>query len=78
MSGILDQMLQPEQFIPSSVDEYFALQLARRLDDDTAVRLYLHYVEHHPSNHLLNIYSNVKAHPEPAKAFHSALRPNAP
>ena len=78
MSGILDQMLRPEQFIPSSTDEYFALQLARRLDDGAAVKIYLHYVEHHPSNHLLNIYSNVKAHPEPAKAFHSALRPNAP
>jgi hypothetical protein len=78
MSGILDQMLQPEQFIPSSVDEYFALQLARRLDDDAAVRLYLHYVEHHPSNHLLNIYSKAKSHPEPAKAFHSALRPTEP
>jgi hypothetical protein len=78
MSGILDQMLQPEQFIPSSVDEYFALQLARRLDDDAAVGLYLHYVEHHHSNHLLNIYSKAKSHPEPAKAFHSALRPTEP
>jgi hypothetical protein len=78
MSGILDQMLQPEQFIPSSVDEYLALQLARRLDDDAAVRLYLGYVEHHPSNHLLNIYNKVKMHPESSQAFHSALKPTAP
>jgi hypothetical protein len=78
MSGILDQMLQPEPFIPSSVNEYFALQLARRLDDDAAVRLYLHYVEHHPTNHLLNIYSKAKLHTKPAQAFHSALRPTEP
>ena len=73
MSGILDQMLGLKQFTPRSAEEYFALQLARRLSDEAAVKLYLHYVEHHSPNHLLHIFHQVKAHPDAAHRFHSSL-----
>ena len=78
MSGILDQILKEEQFAPTSTQEYFALQLARRLSDDAAVKLYVRYVEHHSPNHLLHIFHRVKSYPDAALRFHSSLAPRNP
>ena len=76
MSGILEQMLRSQRFTPCSTNEYFALQLARRLRDDAAIKLYLRYVERHSPDQLLNIFQKVRLEPEPARAFHSSLAPH--
>jgi hypothetical protein len=78
MSNILDQMVQSEQFVPATVDEYFALQLAKGLGDEKAVRVHVHYVEHQPPEHLIRLFLSAKEKPDPARAFHSSLTPSEP
>ncbi len=78
MSGILDQMTHSEQFVPGTVDEYIALQLAKGLRDEGAIRLHLHYVEHHQPEHLIRLFHSAKEKTDPAHAFHSSLAPSEP
>jgi hypothetical protein len=78
MSGILDQMVNSEQFVPGTVDEYIALQLAKGLGDEGAVMLHLHYVEHHPPEHLIRLFHIAKENADPAHCFHSSLTPSKP
>jgi len=78
MSGILEKMIQSEQFVPATVDEYIALQLAKGLSDEKAVRVHIHYVEHHPPEHLIRLFLSAKVRPDPARAFHSSLTPSEP
>jgi hypothetical protein len=73
MSGILDQIRQSSQFSPTTVEEYLALQLSRRLSDEAAVVRYLQYIAHYTIDHLLELFQRVKQEPDPARAFHSSL-----
>ena len=76
--NILNRMLQPQQFTPSTVEQFIALQLARRLDDEAAIKLYLHYVAHHPINHLLDCFHKAKRNTDAARVFHSSLMSSDP
>lgn len=78
MSGILDPELPSQQFTPTTVEEYLALQLARRLGDETAINRYIRYSEHHPAVHLAQLFHRAKGKPNPADAFHSSLTPSDP
>jgi hypothetical protein len=73
MSGILDQIRQSAQFSPTTVEEYLALQLSKRLGDEAAVVRYLHYIGRYTVEHLLTLFQQVKEQPDPARAFHSSL-----
>jgi hypothetical protein len=78
MSGILDKIIHSEQFVPGTVGQYLALQLAKGLRDEGAIRLHLHYVEHHPPEHLIRLFHSAKEKADPAHAFHSSLTPSEP
>jgi hypothetical protein len=78
MSGILDRMLQPQRFIPTTADEYLALQLARRLGDELAIKRYMPYVAHHAADHLVRLCHAAKREEDPARAFHSSLTKREP
>lgn len=73
MSGILDQIHQASQFSPTTVEEYLALQLSKRLSDEAAVVRYLHYLGRYTMEHLITLFHQVKQEPDPAHAFHSSL-----
>jgi len=73
MSGILDRMLQSQQFIPATTEEYLALQLAKRLGDEFAIKRYVHYVAHYAAAHLVRLCHAAKREEDPARAFHSSL-----
>ena len=74
----LDPMLPLQQFTPTTVEEYFALQLAKRLGDATGIERYIRYAEHHPAGYLVKLFHRVKGKPNSADAFHSSLTPPAP
>ena len=73
MSGILDRMLQPQQFIPATAEEYLALQLAKKMNDEFAISRYMHYVAHYPADELVRLCHTAKRQPDPACVFHSSL-----
>lgn len=57
MSGILEAVARERRkFVPSKPIEFLALQLARKLSDEEAVRFYLTLFERHPRHLLLRIY----------------------
>ena len=57
MSNILNTIAeQSASFIPTSPTQYLALQIARRLSDETALRHYLILFEHHPEDLLVRVY----------------------
>lgn len=57
MTNILNTIAkQSASFAPSNPTQYLALQIARRLSDEMALRHYLILFEHHPENLLLRIY----------------------
>jgi len=78
MSNILDAELPSLQFTPTTVEEYLALQLAKRLGDETAIERFIRYAERHPAGHLAHLFHRVKRKPNPAEAFHSSLTPSDP
>ena len=78
MSSILDPTLPTQQFTPTTVEEYLALQLAKRLADETAIERYIRYAEHHPAGYLARLFHRVKGNPNPADSFHSSLTPSDP
>jgi hypothetical protein len=73
MSGILDQIIPSQQFVPATVEEYIALQLAKGLKDETAIARYIHYLAHHPLEHLMGLFHKTKQGPDAAHTFHSSL-----
>jgi hypothetical protein len=73
MNGILDQIRQSTQFSPATVEEYLALQLAKRLSDEAAVVRYLHYIGHYTVEHLIGLFHEVDQEHDPARTFHSSL-----
>jgi hypothetical protein len=57
MPNILNTIAeQSASFIPTSPTQYLALQIARRLSDETALRHYLVLFEHHPEDLLVRVY----------------------
>jgi hypothetical protein len=45
-----------KRFTPSTPTEYVAVQIARKLDDVTAVRHYLVLFEHYPEDLLVDVF----------------------
>jgi hypothetical protein len=72
---ILEGLSEASSFTPATTEEYFALQLARRLRDEENLRWYLRQVEHHTKEHLLSTMQRARAGPAAARAerFRSLL-----
>ena len=79
MLHILDRMAHPTtgSFRPKTVSEFFALQLARKLDDVERLHTYLILVEHHSEDSLLQAFKKTFNHPSQklslAERFHAEL-----
>lgn len=57
MSSILTRVADSlGRFTPSKPREYLALQIARKLNDASAVRHYVILFEHHPEEFLVAVY----------------------
>jgi hypothetical protein len=57
MTNILKTLAeQTANFVPSNPTQYLALQIAKRLSDEHALRHYLVLFEHHPEDLLLKVY----------------------
>jgi hypothetical protein len=73
--SILEGLSRVGSFRPATPEEYFALQLARRLGDEVNLRWYLRQVEDHTKEHLLGTMQRARAGPAAAVAerFHDLL-----
>ena len=57
MTNILNTIAeQTTKFVPSNPTQFLALQIARRLSDEGALRHYLVLFEHHPEDLLVRVY----------------------
>jgi hypothetical protein len=65
---ILEGLSEESRFTPATTEEYFALQLARRLGDEVNLRWYLRQVEPHTKEHLLSTMQRARAGPAAAQA----------
>jgi len=83
MPGILDQMARSaipanhNHFQPTSPDDFFALQLAYRLNEPNAARHYADLLSHYTVEHLLTAFHRATARgsrSSPARSFHDELR----
>ena len=74
---ILEMFGEPGCLIPANIDEYFALQLARRLGDGQNVRRYVTYSRQFIQKELLGLYEEARAGPPDgaAQRFHSLFIP---
>ena len=59
--SILDKFVRSTAFVPTSVNEYFALQLARILNDELNLSYYLHVCDHFSQDHVLSVYRQIAA-----------------
>ncbi len=66
------------QFIPVTVKEYIALQFAKGLSDEVAVRRYVYYLTHYKADYLLHLFHRSKQELDPAHSFHSSLNTSEP
>jgi len=79
MRHILDRFAQPRvgSFRPKTVSEFFALQLARKLEDVERLYTYLILVEHHSEDSLLQAFKKTLNHANKklrlAERFHAEL-----
>jgi hypothetical protein len=48
-------------FVPGKPGQYLALQIARRLSDESALRHYLVLFEHHPEDLMLQVFRRCSA-----------------
>jgi hypothetical protein len=78
MSGILDRFPVDQRFVVGNTDEYFALQLAKRLGDEPGIRRYIQYVERHSEDRLLRALHQALRSSDPARTFHSSLVTETP
>jgi hypothetical protein len=57
MTNILDRVAaERSSFRPETAQEFFALQLARKLDDVVSVHAYVALVDSYPEEFLLRVY----------------------
>jgi hypothetical protein len=62
MTNILNALQhQSAEFTPNNPTQYLALQIARRLSDESALRQYLVLFEHHPEDLLVRVYHRCSA-----------------
>ena len=62
MTNILNTVArQVSKFVPSNPTQYIAMQVARRLSDEAALRHYLVLFEHHPEDLLLQVFRRCAA-----------------
>jgi hypothetical protein len=62
MTNILNTLTeQAGNFVPTNPTQYLALQMARRLSDESALRHYLVLFEHHPEDLLLQVFRRCAA-----------------
>lgn len=73
MSSILEHFDQKALFRPSSPEEVLALQIAGHLNDRTAVRRHLHYLEHLGFDRVLRALAAARLEDDSAAAYHSSL-----
>jgi len=76
MSDILDRIAHAENhFRPQTVSEFFALQLARKLEDTSRVRHYLNLVGQYSVPVICEVFAGSKATPEEpiAVSFNAGL-----
>jgi hypothetical protein len=59
--SILDQMAKPSAFVPTTTQQYIALQLAKRLSDTENVRWYLRSLENFGEARLLEAFHSIQA-----------------
>lgn len=58
---ILEQISKPlDRFAPTNLEQYTALQIARKLSDLARLRDYLIAAEHHPLSALIAAYKKVR------------------
>lgn len=53
---ILELLVPPRQYLPTTVSEYIALQLARRLSDEESAAWYRGIAEKHPLTKVFSLY----------------------
>lgn len=77
---ILELFGEPGCLIPANIDEYFALQLAKRLRDEMNIHRYVSYARQFNQKELLNLYEEARAGPPDGEAlrFHSLFTPLEP
>jgi hypothetical protein len=79
MRNILDRVAQPRagSFRPKTVSEFFALQLARKLEDIERLQIYLILVEQHSEDTLLQAFRRTVNHANGklklAERFHAEI-----
>ncbi len=61
--SILDKIPDQAGFVPNSLNEHFALQLARKLNDLKSIGRYVYLAEHFSQDHLLSVYRRALASP---------------
>jgi hypothetical protein len=83
MPGILDHVARTatqakyDFFCPTNPDEFFALQLARRLNEGGAAQHYADLMRHHSVEQLMTAFRRASArgsHQDPARSFHDELQ----
>jgi hypothetical protein len=78
MKKILDELARAQKFIPTTSDEFLALQFAKRLGDELAIGRYLQYVSRHPIPYLMRRFHRARRTDNPARTFHSSLSTSTP
>lgn len=61
MMGILDKFPSSADFVPNSVQEYFALQLARKLQDLSNIYYYVQLCQRHSQGRIMSAYRSMPA-----------------
>ena len=73
-TGILQRVGAFQPFRPTTVDEYFALQLARKLNDTARIRQYCSVLSRVPFQQVLTVYRDIQSTPSDLPASERLLR----
>jgi len=66
--NILESVARTAAFTPATTDEYFALQLAKRLGDEANLQWHLRQPDHYTQEHLLSTMQRTRAGPTATRA----------
>lgn len=77
---ILEHFSDHKCFVPANADEYFALQLAKRLGDEDNVHRFVGYARRYSHEQLLELYWNAlrDSGKDAAAHFHSSFTKSEP